>query len=163
VLAGWVAEGCRDEIARRLGYRLQLISADLPTVAAAGGVLPIQLNLENVGFAAPINPRPAVLLLRHPVSDAVLSLPLAVEPRRWLPGLHTIIASPTLPADLPPGAYELLLHLPDPHAMLADRPEYAIQLANLDTWEPATGYNRLLHTVTVSAAVPRAYLPAINR
>ena len=163
MLANWAAEGCRDEIARRLGYRLRLVSADLPATAAPGGALPLQLELENVGFAAPINPRPVVLVLRHTTSGAVVTVSITVEPRRWLPGQHIVLASPTLPADLPPGAYELLLHLPDPHATLADRAEYAIQLANIDTWEPATGYNRLLHTVTISAATSRAYLPAINR
>jgi len=162
VLAGWAAEGCRDEIARRLGYRLRLVSADLPATAFAGGALPIQLDLENVGFAAPINPRPVVLVLRREDSGATVTLPLTVEVRRWLPGAHTILASPAMPADLPPGVYELLLHLPDPHAALADRPEYAIQFANVDTWEPATGYNNLLHTVTITAP-PGLYLPAINR
>lgn len=41
--------------------------------------------------------------------------------------------------------------------------EYAIQLANIDTWEPATGYNRLLHTVQVTTAAPGLYLPFVNR
>ena len=163
VLAGWAAEGCRDEVARRLGYRLRLVSADLPATAFAGGALPVRLALENAGFAAPINPRPVTVVLRHTLTGAAVTLPLAVEPRRWLPGPHTIDASLRLPAALPPGAYELLLHLPDPHAALAARAEYAIQLANLNTWEPATGYNRLLHTVTISAPAPSLYLPAINR
>jgi hypothetical protein len=103
-----------------------------------------------------------VLVLRREDSGATVTLPLTVEVRRWLPGAHTILASPAMPADLPPGVYELLLHLPDPHAALADRPEYAIQFANVDTWEPATGYNNLLHTVTITAP-PGLYLPAINR
>ncbi len=163
VVAGWTTGGCRAEMERRLGYRLQLTSADLPVAATPGGALAIRINLENTGFAAPINPRPAELLLRHNSTGAVVPLPLPVEPRRWLPGAHSIHASLALPAGLPSGVYELLLHLPDPHATLANRPEYAIQLANLDTWEAATGYNRLLHTVTITAPAPGLYLPYLNR
>lgn len=44
----------------------------------------------------------------------------------------------------------MLLHLPDPEPALADRPEYAIQLANQGVWEPASGFNNLLHQIVVS-------------
>lgn len=54
----------------------------------------------------------------------------------------------TLPADLAAGTYTLLLNLPDPR--LPDRADYAIRLANEDTWEPGSGMNDLLHKVTVN-------------
>ena len=41
-------------------------------------------------------------------SGVTVRLLLAVEPRRWLPGVHTVIASPALPADLPPNVRELI-------------------------------------------------------
>jgi hypothetical protein len=44
----------------------------------------------------------------------------------------------------------VLLNLPDPMASLSSRPEYAIQLANNGTWEAATGFNNLNHTVAVA-------------
>ena len=48
-----------------------------------------------------------------------------------------------LPANLPAGDYDLLLHLPDAASGLSSRPEYAIRLANQNTWEASTGYNNL--------------------
>ncbi|MDW8213931.1 MAG: DUF4874 domain-containing protein, partial [Roseiflexaceae bacterium] len=50
-------------------------------------------------------------------------------------------------------ALEVLLNLPDPAPTLNTRPEYGIRLANEGMWEPSTGYNRLLATVTVRNGV----------
>ena len=55
----------------------------------------------------------------------------------------------TLPSGMAAGRYALSLALPDPG--LADRPEYAIRLANEDAWDEETGRNDLQHAVTVSA------------
>ena len=66
-------------------------------------------------------------------------------------------------ACVPAGTYELLLSLPDPLSALGNRPEYAIQLANTDLWDPTTGFNDLQRIVTVTvpprpvgAAVPNS-------
>lgn len=155
VLAGWQAGGCMPAITRRLGYRLRLVTADLPSVAAPGMALEVRLTLANDGYAAPINLRPVYLILRPQAGGAVTALPLRLEPRTWLPGSQTVAARVVVPALLAAGDYELLLHLPDPAAALANRPEYAIQLANAAIWETDTGYNRLNHVVTL-AAVPLA-------
>jgi hypothetical protein len=45
------------------------------------------------------------------------------------------------------------LKLPDSNATLSTRPEYSVQLANLNTWENATGYNNLQHTITVNSSL----------
>ncbi len=155
VLTGWQVGGCTSTITRRLGYRLRLVAADLPWTAAPGTALEVSFTLANDGFAAPINPRPAYLVLRPRAGGAVTALPLTLEPRAWLPGTRTVTVRVVVPALVPPGDYELLLHLPDPAAALASRPEYAIQLANVATWEATTGYNRLDHIVTLTT-VPLA-------
>ena len=51
---------------------------------------------------------------------------------------------------MPGGKYDLLLYLPDAAASIGSRPEYAIRLANDQVWEPATGYNKLLATLTIN-------------
>jgi hypothetical protein len=56
-----------------------------------------------------------------------------------------------LPA-LAPGAYDLLLHLPDASPRLRERPAYAVRLANAGVWEAATGLNALGGTVRVTRA-----------
>jgi len=60
--------------------------------------------------------------------------------------------SAPIPAATPAGTYAVYLNLPDPAGSIRNRPEYSIRLANKDVWEDATGYNSLLHKVTISTA-----------
>jgi hypothetical protein len=154
VLDGWRDAGCWNEIDRRLGYRLVLKQGRFADSAHPGGSFPLHIELSNEGFAAPFNPRGLELIWRHTTTGQVIATPLPDDLRRWLPGVpnHVISHTIDIPPAMPPGSYELLLHLPDPEPTLYGRPEYAIHLANANTWEPATGYNRLLHTVTITAS-----------
>jgi hypothetical protein len=123
--------------------------------------LSVTLILKNEGWAAPFNPRPVELILRETTSGERYAFPLSADPRFWLPGAaYTISQAITLPTNLPLGAYELLLNLPDPAPQLQARPEYSIRLANSGLWEPATGYNKLLHTLTVNSVV-LVFLPIV--
>jgi hypothetical protein len=114
-----------------------------------GDFFTINLQLRNDGWAAPFNPRPVELVLRHTGTGDIHTVPLSDEdPRFWLAGdtqtlVHTIRA-PELAGD-----YELLVNLPDPEPALRDRLEYSIRLANENVWESETGYNKLNRTVTV--------------
>lgn len=152
ILNRWKSDGVYDEIERNLGYRFQLTAAALPQQAAPGSTAAVSFTVRNTGYAAPYNPHGLELVLRS--GSTVRRLALAADPRRWLPenGEITVTENVALPTDLPAGQYELLLNLPDPTASLNTRPEYAIRLANQDTWEAATGYNKLGHTLTVSGA-----------
>jgi hypothetical protein len=155
VLGGWASGGCLDTVKQRLGYRLALVEGRYPNTVRLGGNLAVEIDLRNEGWAAPYNPRPVELVLRHQGTLAVHRFPLAVDPRFWLAdggGNHSIVQSIPIPANLPAGAYDLLLSLPDASPTLADRAEYAIRLANDSVWEASSGLNRLLHTVTISAA-----------
>ncbi len=151
----WQTGGCIDEIKRNLGYRLVMDQGTYASQATQGGSMDFSLTLRNVGFAAPYNPRPVELVLRSTTSGSTYTIPFSgdnADPRFWLPeGNITLAESLILPTNVPAGDYELLISLPDTsnNNIIANRPEYAIQLANKDTWEPATGYNRLNHTLTV--------------
>lgn len=153
VLGSWGSGGCLETVKRRLGYRLALIDGSYPNSVQVGNSLNIAINLRNEGWAAPYNPRPVELVLRHQATQALHRFPLAVDPRFWLPegGTHSIAQSILIPANLPPGPYDLLLSLPDASPGLAGRAEYAIRLANDGVWEAGSGLNKLLHTVTVTA------------
>jgi hypothetical protein len=149
VLGSWSTGGCLAEITRSLGYRFALQSGTYPSSASRGGGLPVGITLRNEGYAAPFNPRGLELVLRNTSTGALHRFPLSADPRKWAAGAtSTITQTVALPASLPAGSYALLLGLPDP--LLPARPEYSIRLANEGTWEPATGLNSLLHTVTVS-------------
>lgn len=147
VVGGWRKQGCFDEIRSRLGYRLALTSAELPETARAGESVPISITLENTGFAAPINPREAVLVLDGP---ARIVQPLGnIDPRRWEPGNHTFTATLQMPANAPAGDYRLALWLPDPAPALRDDPRYAIRLNNEGVWDEAAGFNVLQTTLKI--------------
>ena len=150
----WVTGGCIEEIKQKLGYRLELQKGEFPTTGSPGQAISIKIELKNKGFAAPFNARKVRLLMRNVVTGALSDFDLAAEPRSWLPGnqIHSIEQTIILPANIPLGNYELLLHLADPYPALINRPEYAIRLANENTWEIATGYNRLLHQISVECA-----------
>lgn len=147
VLAGWRDEGCYEAIARRLGYRLRLIAATLPTQLTQRDTLTLDLTLINEGFAAPYNPRLVELLLRSAADGSVYRVDVSAQfdPRFLLPddGAVTVTFVAGIPQDMPLGDYALLVNLPDPEPRLYGRPEYAIRLANVGVWEGATGFNRI--------------------
>lgn len=144
----WRAEGCFEEVERRLGYRFEMIDANASASVAPGDILSVNLQLANVGFGKLYNPRSANLILRHVDSGFVTRIPVSGgnDLRKSLPlsgQRRSIDLSGITPADLPAGNYELLLELPDAASTLADKPEYSVRMANLDVWESATGFNRL--------------------
>ena len=152
VISSWSNGGCLTTIEQRLGYRLVLVSSIFPATAVRGSRIAFELTVRNDGWAAPFNPRPVRLVLRDAADGQlhVLNVPSA-RPRLWHAGTTTTVDQRNLliPTTIPAGTYELLLSLPDPLGSLAARPEYAIRLANNNTWEATTGLNRLLRTLTV--------------
>lgn len=147
VLDRWRSEGCFDSIANRLGYRLQLVESTLPTQITTGETLNLTIRLNNVGFASPYNPRGFEIVLRSH-ADNSLHRPTLVtvpDPRRWLPdlGVITLDLQAQIAGNMPEGAYDVLLNLPDPESALYGRPEYSIRLANQGVWEAETGFNDL--------------------
>jgi len=146
----WSNEGCRWQIARSLGYRFQLKQVTLPAQVAQGQILALQVELDNLGYASPFNPRGFELILRNTATGAVLPLPIAIDPRHWWGGQHQSLAiNVSVPAQAPVGTYEVLLNLPDPAGALHDRSQYSIRLANANVWESNTGYNKLNATIQV--------------
>lgn len=138
VLASW--SDCLDEMQRRLGYRLSLLSALLPERLKPGGSFTLRVELANAGFAAPFNARPVVVVLRG--ADVELSAELeTVDVRRWLTGA-VLEARLRVPSSLSPGTYRLALRLPDASPKLA-APEYCLRLVNPRAWDEASCDNVL--------------------
>jgi hypothetical protein len=180
VLASWDTgtppHNCLNEVKRRLGYRFVLVEGTYANEVKAGETFTINIKLWNDGWAAPFNPRPVKLLLRHTTNSLIYTTTLPDDPRFWLAdnnatySLNHTICTPT---NMPPGDYELLLHLPDPKPSLSWRPEYTIRFANDMVWEADTGYNKLLHIIKVSEPITdsacssplesQVYLPVILR
>jgi len=147
----WRDNGCLDEIQLKLGYRFRLVQALLPDAAQRGATLRLTVTLANDGWGGLFNARPLEIILRHVQTGAVHTLVTDADPRTWWPdrGAIDVAVSVAIPSDLAPGDYELLLNLPDPASSLHDDPLFSIRLANVGLWEAQTGYNSLLHTMTV--------------
>jgi hypothetical protein len=154
VVEGWRDGGCGHEIASRLGYRFVARRVTHDEVVPPGGVLDLDVEIENTGFAAPFNFRSAYVVLLGHGARRVAGL---YEPdvRRWAPGATSRLkAKLRIPADLEPGTYSLALWLPDEAASLRADPRYAIRLANDDSWDDVTGDNVLTRAVRVEAGAP---------
>lgn len=158
VVQSWSDGGCRSEIERSLGYRLRLLSMDQPESVAPGDSFVLRLDIENVGWAAPINPRPAFLRIESETEGYRLE-GAAVEVRSWLPGRTSAIEfRGTLPEGISPGQKTLSLDLPDAAGSLAGDPRYSIRLANDGTWQAQSGTN-LLGTLTIDEQAPTDTVP----
>jgi hypothetical protein len=156
VIAGWASGGCLDTIRRRLGYRFALVEGAYGDEVKPGGAFTSEIKLRNDGWAAPFNPRRVELWLRPKVGNVNYRATLPDDPRFWLAGdslTYSLAYTLCIRTDMPPGDYEMLLRLPDPESRLYGRPEYSIRLANEGVWEAGTGFNNLLHTVTVTETV----------
>lgn len=151
VLNNWKGQGCYGTIEQKMGYRFVMKDGSFSGSAKPGGGLQVSLNLVNEGYAAPYNSRPVQLILRNDSSGKVYRVSLDADPRKWLPGQSVAInQSVTLPGGMEGGNYSLLLALPDDSSSLANRPEYSIQMANANTWESNTGFNKLNATVSIA-------------
>jgi hypothetical protein len=133
-----------NHLARLLGYRMRLIDAGWMPTVRRGEWLPVTARAVNNGFAAPIQRRPVDLVLRHKVTGRTISFPSGTDTRRWLPArTFSLNWRATVPRSAPAGTYEVLLFLPDASPRLRHRPEFSLRFANVGTWVPTSGFNRL--------------------
>lgn len=144
MISDWRKSGCFTKIQNNLGYRFVLKEVQYSKKILAGQDYEMSLSFENKGFASPYNPRVAYIKFRS-VEDSKMYLTHKIEynPQFWFTGSHNVKIKMKLPNNLPNGKYDVLLHLPDVSPSIANRPEYAIRFANVNTWEDKTGYNKL--------------------
>lgn len=139
----WDSMGCMNTIRRKLGYRFALKSGLFPKEIRKGESLNVHFTVENEGFASPFKARPMFFVLRDSLNNKVYSFKCKSDIRTWYPGTIQVDEHLKIPVDLARGRYELLLWLPDADFSLQARPEYSIRLANKNSWEAASGYNKL--------------------
>lgn len=152
VLNSWGQDGL-GEARLRLGYRLRLVTTTTPTYTAADGTISLSIALTNDGYAAPFRPRTVQLVLQGPAGTYRRSLPVDV---RQIASGATLTVPVRVAAPARPGSYRLYLALPEAAPGLVRRPAYALQLANVGTWDPAHGWNALQQTVSVTGSAGRS-------
>lgn len=144
VIDRWRAEGCFDEIDRRLGYRVVLRAVEAPPAAAPGATFPVVIEIENVGFAPPYVTRRLRAVLRDASGATTLETRAleGADTRTWLAGA-TVRATleVTIPETQPAGDYTLHLLLLDDHS---DALPHAMLFANTaPVADPTTRENQL--------------------
>ena len=152
VIGSWKTDGCIDEIAARLGYRILLKTGSFGEGSSPGGTLPFSISLENRGYAAPINKRPVQLVLRETSTGALCGGISTEDVRTWYAGeTHSLTGNLELPANFPEGSYDLFLNLGDESQNLRTNLKYKMQVANVGLNNQVTGMIDLQHSVTVAA------------
>lgn len=143
VIKRWREEGCFEEIQKRLGYRFVLEEGQFTQEPKAGDPFRIVLKIRNDGFASAMNPRDVEFVLAAKDGSIAKKYTVDSDPRFWMPGETTTIDQTiNLPSGLS-GEYTLYLNLPDPCETIHDNPLFSIRLANENTWDETTGYNKL--------------------
>ena len=145
----WDSLGCINRIQLQLGYRFVLKQAVLPKSTKKNGLLKVHFWINNVGYASPFNNRPVHLILRNIKTGSLMTFNFHNKIQTWFTGVIELKETFRVPANIPHGAYEMLLYMPDAYRSLQKNPAYSIQLANENLWEPQTGYNQLNHKIQI--------------
>jgi Domain of unknown function (DUF4832)/Domain of unknown function (DUF4874)/Secretion system C-terminal sorting domain len=143
VIDNWEAEGCFDEIQKRLGYRISLVEATFTQSTIYEEPFNVSITLKNDGFSPPVHAHNVALILRN-TANIQVELPLNIDLRLLRPG-HTqtyqfeFISSQNWVGE----PYHFYLEISDPYPSLSEIADYNIRLANVDTWLPDSGWNDL--------------------
>ncbi len=152
ILRSWEDGGCKEEITDRMGYRFFMTTVDFNEQVRPGGVLNLTVHINNIGFASIINERPLYVVLVGRDGIPPYKVKLDIDPRAWEPGRTLLTAKLHIPSNAKDGQYRLALWLPDGYESLRENPLYAIQFANENVWDEATGLNVLGNVSVMESA-----------
>jgi len=154
-ISQWTTGGCIDNIKKSLGYRFEILNTTFPMTATTNENLIYNIQINNIGFSAPFNPRNVELVLKNNnTSDFHRILLPNTDPRHWFANeTITINEAIVLPNTIPSGNYHIYLNLPDPEPTLNSNPNYSIRFANTNIWESSTGYNDLNLNININNAL----------
>lgn len=140
VIQQWKTGGCFNTINRKLGYRFAVKSVTIPTAVKFNAKASFNFSIENSGYAPLIHQRPVKLVLYN--ANGAYTFNLNKNPTMWKPGLNSFTANIDLATvSMVPGNYNVALFLPDASSSLANNPSYAVQFANVGTWNATKGWN----------------------
>jgi hypothetical protein len=123
-----------DRWLKKMGYRLALRKFTYPTKVKAGAKIEYTSWWENKGVAPCYHPFRLALRVRS--AERSIVLPTAADIRTWLPGDNLHDAAVALPADVPPGQYDLAIGILDERT---DQPRVKLAIAGAD----AEGWYRM--------------------
>ncbi len=150
VLQVWRDNDCFEDFQRKLGYRLVLKSATLKKSIAVNTSFSLEAIIDNVGYAPVYNTKKAFLIFKSVANGTLYKKDLNFDVRKVIPTATYNLNESVSTSGIPSGEYKLFLKIEDGYDSLSDRPEFAIQFANNNTWDPIEGINDLLHTLTIN-------------
>ncbi|CAN5348426.1 hypothetical protein BH09PSE5_BH09PSE5_19050 [soil metagenome] len=154
----WKAEGCYDQVARQMGYRLQLDQLAHPASAARNTTVSVDIDLHNVGWSRIFSARKLVVTLKHKTTGALITGTSTVDMRQ-LPSQASASTRAAVQVTIPSGAttgdYAVSVSLPDVYTTTAADARFAVRFANADNaataqaWNATTGKFDVGTTLTV--------------
>ncbi len=132
-----------DYITARLGYRFVLDGAKVSTTVLKGGVLRLNLQIRNDGFANLANARDLEIVLQN--GDKTYVAKVGEDPRKWRveSGVINLDLYFSVPSDIETGNWTVSANLPSSSDELKANPDYSVRLANQNVWDEKAGYNNL--------------------
>ena len=143
-------EGCFEEFEMSMGYRMMLKTATLDTVVSRSTLMPIRIDLTNVGWAPVYNHKNTSIVFKPESGGEAIEIALDFDIRMVRPNEEFIIEEELDLSGFSPGKYSLHLKIADQFESLKDRPEYCIQLANIGVWDEITGWNSLMQSIEIN-------------
>lgn len=146
----WESQGCFEQIASRLGYRYELVSATVPDNIRAGVEFTVSVTLKNTGWAPMYHSRPVYIRMMDADGNELLYYWTGAESRDWYAGQeYTFSNTFTAPALLDTSSVSLSLWMPDKKPENYNIAEYAVRFANDGVWDAGNGNNVLTQNVPV--------------
>ncbi|GAB4479234.1 MAG: DUF4832 domain-containing protein [Anaerolineae bacterium] len=103
-----------EELLEVLGYRLVLSEMTYPAALSPGESFAFSMSWLNRGSAPPYVTFPLVIMITDAAGNTVAQGRFEVDLRTWIPdGPYAVDGAFDLPADLPPGAYDVRIAFVD--------------------------------------------------
>jgi hypothetical protein len=127
------------------------VDALFPDKVAASSNMPVDINITNKGYAPLYNKKKIYLVFKNMATGNFYDKELSADLRLCKPAVIQNIGGSVSLAGIPGGGYELFLRIADQDPALAERAEYAVQLANNNGWlTEHNGINRLNKQITIT-------------
>ena len=155
VVEGWRMQGCYDNIAKSLGYRLILVSNRFPGQASPGSEMRFEITLRNDGFTAPVTEMVLKLVLQELGGVSSHSFEFNgsnTNPRFWFGNgtEHTLSGSVFIPTDLSNNTWNVYLAIVDAAANLRETPQYNILAVNQISSMQESRLNNLSRLIVIT-------------
>jgi hypothetical protein len=156
-----LSPSCHTQVRTRMGYRIELVSATVPSSINRQTSFTVSFTVRNVGYAPMMSARPVrIKLLNAATGQELVYWGTTANARGWLPGGQSFTTTatltvPTWVANVP--SVTLALALPDDASGLRSMPEYSVRIASknpsgADVWSTAAaGVNVLKANIPMSA------------